>query len=57
MADEAETPETETKPAKSPKVATVKMVRDAELYPDGPHEADVHPDEVENFRAGGWEPA
>lgn len=32
---------------------TVKMVRDAEVYPE-PHSADVHPDEVENFKAAGW---
>ncbi|WP_353192116.1 hypothetical protein [Pandoraea pnomenusa] len=31
----------------------VKMVRDADLYPE-PHEAQVHPDEVDNYRAGGW---
>lgn len=35
---------------------TVKMVRDADQYP-APHEADVHPGEVENYRAGGWVPA
>jgi hypothetical protein len=29
------------------------MVRDADAYP-APHSADVHPDEVENFAAGGW---
>jgi hypothetical protein len=31
----------------------VRMVRDADAYP-APHSADVHPDEVENFAAGGW---
>jgi hypothetical protein len=46
----AKKPEAESKePAK-----LVRMVRDAELYPEGPHEADVHPDEVENYEAGGW---
>ena len=35
---------------------TVKMIRDAEQYP-APHEADVHPNEVENYRAGGFVPA
>jgi hypothetical protein len=30
----------------------VRMVRD-ESYPE-PREADVHPDEVDNFAAGGW---
>ncbi len=33
---------------------SVRMVRDAEQYP-APHEADVHPDEVENYRLGGWQ--
>jgi hypothetical protein len=37
--------------AKGPKL--VKMVRDTDAYPK-PHTADVHPDEVENFAAGGW---
>lgn len=31
----------------------VTMVRDADLYPE-PHEAQVHPDEVDNYRPGGW---
>lgn len=44
--------ETATPPA--PAVETVKMVRDAEQYPEGPHAAEVHPDEVDNFKAGGW---
>ena len=35
---------------------TVKMTRDPESFPD-PHEADVHPDEIENYRAGGFVPA
>lgn len=34
---------------------TIKMIRPAE-YP-APHSADVHPDEVENYRAGGFVPA
>lgn len=33
--------------------ATVAMWRDPDMYP-APHECDVHPDEVENYRAGGW---
>jgi len=32
---------------------TVPMIRDTDLYP-APHTADVHPDEVDNFLAGGW---
>jgi hypothetical protein len=31
----------------------VKMVRDQDQY-EAPHEAEVHPDEVENYKAGGW---
>lgn len=44
--------------AKQPKdeaaqAVTVAMIRDHHAYPE-PHSADVHPDEVENYRAGGW---
>ena len=46
-------PDGETAMAKKPSL--VRMVRD-ESHP-APHTADVHPDEVENFRAGGWEEA
>ena len=49
---EAEKSAAEAKAPKGPKL--VKMVRDEEQFPNGPHEADVHPDEVENFAAGGW---
>lgn len=34
----------------------VTMTRDAEMYPE-PHTAQVHPDEVDNYRPGGWETA
>lgn len=34
----------------------IKMTRDAEQYP-APHEVDVHPDEVENYRVGGFAPS
>jgi hypothetical protein len=34
-------------------VALVSMVRDQDQY-EAPHEAEVHPDEVENYKAGGW---
>lgn len=34
----------------------IRMIRDAKQFPDS-HEAFVSPDEVENFRAGGWVPA
>lgn len=33
---------------------TVVMVRDPNIYPDPPHQADVHRNEVENWRAAGW---
>lgn len=33
---------------------TVKMTRNAEQFP-APHEADVHPSEVENYAAAGWQ--
>jgi hypothetical protein len=32
----------------------VTMKRDEKVY-DAPHTAQVHPDEVENYRRGGWE--
>lgn len=35
-------------------VSLVTMVRDAEQFPAS-HTADVHPDEVENYKAGGWQ--
>lgn len=37
-------------------MALIKMTRDPETYPE-PHSADVHADEVENYRVGGWAPA
>lgn len=39
--------------APSAPAATVAMVRDSATNPK-PHAADVHPDEVENYKAGGW---
>jgi len=45
--------ETTKAPAAKAEVKLVKMSRDAEQHP-APHTADVHPDEVENFEAGGW---
>lgn len=33
---------------------TVAMVRDEPMMEGGPVTADVHPDEVENWRAVGW---
>lgn len=45
----AKPPETE-----AIKIVTVKMVRNEEQFPKGPHTADVHPDEVANWSAYGW---
>jgi hypothetical protein len=46
------------KDAESPQndgdIAYVTMTRDADQYPE-PHTAQVHPDEVDNYRPGGWE--
>lgn len=41
-------------PAKPASPKFVKMTRSAEDYP-APHTADVHPDEVANFKVGGWQ--
>lgn len=54
MADKKDAPKQADK-KDAPKL--VRMVRDAEAYPEGPHEAEVHAQEVENFRAGGWQEA
>jgi len=35
---------------------TIKMTRDASEYA-APHTADVHPDEVANYAAAGWQEA
>jgi hypothetical protein len=32
---------------------TVRMTRDPAMFP-APHTADIHPDEVENAKSGGW---
>lgn len=45
---------TKKAPAAKSEPSIVKMVRDAEQFP-APHTADVHPAEVENFKAGGWQ--
>lgn len=42
--------------AAAPAVQLVNMTRDANAYP-APHTADVHPAEVDNFAAGGWQVA
>lgn len=45
----------DAKPAEAAKkVKLVPMVRDPEQFPEGPHAADVHPDEVENYKPAGW---
>lgn len=38
-------------------VKLVRMVRSADRAEGGPTEADVHPDEVQNYQAGGFEVA
>ena len=35
-------------------VDTVKMYREEPQHEGAPQTADVHPDEVENYRRGGW---
>ena len=32
----------------------IKMIRDAAQFDGGPTEANVHPNEVTNYRNGGW---
>lgn len=49
---EAEDSSEETMPAKI-KVKTVKMIRES-ADPNEPRTADVHPEEVANYTAGGW---
>lgn len=41
---------------RAPAVQLVPMVRSADDFPE-PHTADVHPDEVANYAAGGWQQA
>lgn len=53
MADESnDTPRRGRPPKSESQGATVRMVRD-DRYPE-PHEADVHPDEVENWKLHDW---
>lgn len=37
-----------------PQIDTVRMIRDEPMHDGGPVEADVHPDEVQNWFAVGW---
>jgi len=48
----ADPPPAEDHPAES--AGLIRMVRDLEDGEPGPSEADVHPDEVANYEAGGW---
>lgn len=52
-------PAEEAAPATAPAVQAgpklVKMERFADYDGPPPKTADVHPDEVENFKAGGWQ--
>lgn len=41
-------------PTETAPIATVRMVRNREVYPKGPWTADVHPDEVKNYSGHGW---
>jgi hypothetical protein len=50
-ANEGDTPEAEV--GNSEPVELVAMVRDPAVY-DEPHTCDVHPDEVDNYKQGGW---
>lgn len=56
MENEQNEKQGEDKPKSEKKAKTVRMKRDPEMY-SAPHTADVHPDEVQNFREAGWEPA
>lgn len=53
-------PERTNAPADPPdgqeRIMTIRMTRDPADHP-APHHADVHPDEVENYRAAGFAPA
>lgn len=52
----AQAPKTTTAKPETKKDKTVQMVRDAAQFPK-PHTADVHPAEVDNYRAAGWQEA
>ena len=36
------------------KIETIPMVRELEPRQSGPVTADVHPDEIDNWKQGGW---
>ncbi len=55
MTDDIEAADTPHR-GRPPKPKTVRMVRDSDLFP-APHEADVHPDEVENMKRHDWREA
>lgn len=42
------------KETKAPAVKLVRMTRDAEIANGKPTEAEVHPDEVDNYAKAGW---
>lgn len=52
----AKKPQPKSEPAAKAEAKLVRMKRDPDTYPE-PHTADVHPAEVENYRAGGFEEA
>lgn len=49
----AKAPKTVPAAGEDDMVVHVKMVRDPAEHSE-PHSADVHPDEVDNYRSGGW---
>ena len=51
-----ETPRSPAVAEKPAEVVLVKMKRDPTHWP-APHTADVHPNEVNNYRVGGWHEA
>jgi len=50
----ASPPQPPAAPPAAGKAKTVHMTRDPELHPVGPHKADVHPEEVDNYAQHGW---
>ena len=47
-------PEQEQEQEQEPELALVVMRTDFPAFPGAPDEAEVHPDEVENWKAAGW---
>lgn len=47
-------PEQEQEQEQEPELALVVMRTEFPAFPGAPDEAEVHPDEVENWKAAGW---